>query len=269
MKIEEFEMRMPFISENTTIRVMVPNGYESGTENYPVLYVSDGQDVFRDDQTFGDMESLRFEQYYQDYAFFLPEIIIVAIASPSSRAERTKLYSPFSKEFDVSKNPNFETKIEGLGKKYVEWIVDKLKPVIDKNYRTKAEAAFTGICGYSSGALNSIYAGLMYPHNFTRVIAISPAVAIWMDCIEKVFQTSSVKHIKYIYLDTGTNEFGRISTNKQFLEGSKQIYTKLIKRGANPQSIKFEIFQNATHEQNQWRLRFPDAIRWIFKDLRS
>ena len=72
MRIDEINTKITTLDRDVKVRVMTPDGYEKGDMNYPVLYINDGQDVFRDDQTFWGAESLRFEQYYKDYGRFLP-----------------------------------------------------------------------------------------------------------------------------------------------------------------------------------------------------
>ena len=49
MKIEEIYTRITPLNRDVTVRVMTPDGYEEETgRRYPVLYINDGQDVFRD-----------------------------------------------------------------------------------------------------------------------------------------------------------------------------------------------------------------------------
>ena len=87
MKIDVIDTKITTLDRPVRVRVLTPNGYENSGKSYPVLYVNDGQDVFRDDQAFWGAESLRFEQYYKDYGKFMPEIILVAIESPESNRE--------------------------------------------------------------------------------------------------------------------------------------------------------------------------------------
>ena len=53
MKIEEIYTRITPLNRDVTVRVMTPDGYEEETgRRYPVLYINDGQDMFRDEETF-------------------------------------------------------------------------------------------------------------------------------------------------------------------------------------------------------------------------
>ena len=49
MQIAEYHKKITSLgSRDITVRVMTPDGYESGAKRYPVVYINDGQDVFRD-----------------------------------------------------------------------------------------------------------------------------------------------------------------------------------------------------------------------------
>lgn len=203
--------------------MFLPDGYETSEKRYPVLYINDGQDVFCDEQAFWGAESLRFAQYYRDYGKFLPDVILVAIDAPEDHAVRTAQYSPFAKDFDVPAGKKFEPHIEGKGIAYLDWMTTTLKQKIDADYRTIPDADHTGICGYSTGGLNSVYAIIKYPQTFHLAIIMSAAVAIWMDKLEETLKAGDDTHIKRLYLDTGTNEFGRMSTKEEFLHGTETI----------------------------------------------
>ncbi len=265
MRFEYRKETISNINQNLTVRIMLPNGYDATEKRYPVLYHHDGQDIFNDkDSVFGD--SLQYEQYYNEYGRFMPDIILVAIDCPEHRAERTRLYSPYTKHFNTE-GKNFEPYIEGQGKEYLQWITNILKPSIDSSYRTLATPEFTGIGGSSTAGLISTYALLCYPDVFTRGLLMSSAYYIWYDLLQETLSSKSATHIKSLYMDLGTNEFGRMTTAEQFLQGNDFVYEYFLSEGLNSDVFKYTIYPDDTHTQICWKRRFPDAIRWIFKDF--
>ena len=267
MRIDIFDTKISTLEDRPVrVRVMTPDGYKAGEKRYPVIYVNDGQDVFRDDQAFWGAESLRFEQYYKDYGAFLPQVILVAIESPEDHALRTAQYSPYTKDFVVPPEKKFEPRIEGRGKEYLKWLVEEWKPFIDSSYRTLPGAEDTAVCGYSTGGLISIYAALSYPAVFTRLLAMSSAVCIWMDKLKETLDSASYSHLKYIYMDVGTNEFGRMTTKEEFLQGANDLYQNYLDHGVPAEAVRYNIYPDALHNQKEWRSRFPDALRWVFQD---
>lgn len=266
MRIDTWERKIPALERPVTVEVFLPDLYEETEKRYPVLYVNDGQDVFRYQDVSGGRESLRFEQYYRDYGKFLPEIILVAVHAPEEPAVRTALYAPFTKTFQVPEGKNFESYIEGKGRQYLDWMTQELKKEIDTLYRTLTDAETTGICGYSTGGLNCVYAILEYGHVFHRAIVMSAAVSIWMDQLKGILEQSDYSHIKRLYLDTGTNEFGRMTTDKEFLEGTETLRNCFRTFCTSEEIMKYNVYQDGIHSQRDWRMRFPDALRWIFPE---
>lgn len=266
MRIDELNEKIDMLDRAVKVRVFLPDGYENGYKHYPVLYLNDGQDVFQDDQTFWNAESLRFTQYYKDFGKFLPHMIIVAIESPEDHAVRTAQYSPFTKSFDVPPEKKFEPYIEGKGKEYLQWITTSLKKKIDTEYRTLSDAENTALGGYSTGGLITVYGILKYPEVFHRAIIMSAAVCIWMDKLEVVLKESDYSHIRKLYLDAGTNEFGRMTNKEEFLIGAETVHSYFEKGGLGEEIMKYNIYQDAIHNQREWRMRFPDALRWIFAE---
>lgn len=265
MRIDVLHETILPLDRPVTVKVFLPDGYDESESRYPVLYINDGQDVFRDEDTFWGAESLRFEQYYQDYKKFLPQVILVAVQSPEEHSVRTAQYSPFTKSFVVPEGKTFEPYIEGKGIAYLNWMTEELKPRIDQTYRTRSGAEDTGICGYSTGGLNAVYAILKYGKAFQRAVIMSAAVAIWMDKLQPVLEEADYSHISRIYLDTGTNEFGRMTTKEEFLDGSETLRRFFAEHCAD--GMKYNVYQDAIHNQREWRLRFPDALRWIFPEF--
>ena len=70
---------------------------------------------------------------------------------------------------------------KGLLRRYGRFLIEELKPFIDRTYRTKPEAELTGLGGSSFGGLATIALGLWFPDAFTRLAVMSPSVW-WDDC---------------------------------------------------------------------------------------
>ena len=266
MKVELFETYAEKIQRNMVFRVILPDGYNENAEDYyPVLYLQDGQDLLNDEDAV-DGKSWGYATYYSKYKRFLPEIIIIAIDCPNNNKERTRLYAPYYKYFDV-KGRNFESEIDGKGADYVAWLVGDLKPWIDSKYRTKPGKEYTAIGGSSTGGLTAIYAIMTYPNTFIRVFTISAATYIWFDLLEKTMEESELIDLKYIYIDVGRNDVGRMTQSNEFVLGNQMIYQKFLDLGFDYSQLNFQIFDYDYHEHSCFGRRFPDALRWIFQDI--
>jgi len=162
--------------EPRNIDVWLPENFDK-TKNYSVVYMHDGQMLFdasktwnktawEADDTFG---KLLLEGKIRDcmivgiwnvperrYADYFPQKIIDNIPEPT----KTKILQQ-------------QIKGEPSADKYLEFIVNELKPFIDKNYPTKPEAENTFMIGSSMGGLISIYGLSEYPHIFGGVACLS------------------------------------------------------------------------------------------------
>ncbi|WP_259462719.1 alpha/beta hydrolase-fold protein [Caldibacillus debilis] len=58
----------------------------------------------------------------------------------------------------------------GQGSHYLSFLVEKLKPYIDRKYKTDGRREQTGIIGASLGGLISIYAAYLYPDVFGKIV---------------------------------------------------------------------------------------------------
>ncbi|EIM06261.1 putative esterase [Planococcus antarcticus DSM 14505] len=154
--LDIFSIAIKAFQHDRQIRVYLPKSYLSSNKKYPVLYMHDGQNVFRNDDAIGKV-SLELEKYLDEE--FL-DVIVVAIDQNSS--ERKNEYCPwengaYSKQFLEKVTPSFG----GKGKQYAEFIVEELKPYIDEKYRTMQSQ--TAMAGISMGGLITLYMACCYP----------------------------------------------------------------------------------------------------------
>lgn len=163
---------------NGTVDVYVElpgNYYENEDKNYAVCYVLDGNKLGKDSDAFG------IHQMYSVYGETMPEIIFVGITHPSDSYRSGVFAPPMDTTFFLCDQArgDVDTKLNGVGDYYFQWMADFLKPYIDERYRTKKEAEYTGIVGHSSGASGAMIGAMMESDTFSRVGAFSPATWMW------------------------------------------------------------------------------------------
>jgi len=98
----------------------------------------------------------------------------------------------------------------GRADRYAKFLIDELKPFVDREYRTQSEAWRTGIGGSSLGGLVSIYVGLKFSHIFGKIAALSPSVWWNQRVILRFAAAAPVEPRPRIWLDIGTREGPRI-----------------------------------------------------------
>src|SRR5207244_13523119 len=147
-----------------------PGSLPLSPRRYPVLYLYDGQNVFDAATSFAGVEWGVDETAQRLIRRKLIEpLIIVAVANIGE--ERIHEYAPTAGVIEPKDHPRKHSR--GLARIYGQFLIEELKPFLDKKYRTKPEAEFTGLGGSSLGALATLAMGILFSETFTRLIVMS------------------------------------------------------------------------------------------------
>lgn len=252
----------PQLRNYRDIIVYLPPSYDTAPHtHYPVLYMHDGQNLMDQATSFSG------EWYVDEILEWLGreeglETIVVAI--PNTGAERIHEYSPFRDQHHGG----------GKGNKYLAFITNTLKPVIDRDFRTKTERRHTGIIGSSMGALISLYAFFHKPNVFGFVGAMSPS--LWFAQASILTYAESVPYrMGKIYLDAGTREHGDghmddltpRHLSRRYYGHVRRLKRILVRKGYRPTQSLLHIEEKwGHHHEPAWSRRFPLAIRFFLQD---
>jgi predicted alpha/beta superfamily hydrolase len=237
------------------VLVYLPPGYRrfSG-QRYPVLYLHDGQNVFDAATAFAGVEwgvDETAERLIRKHA--IEPLIIVAVANLGE--ERIHEYAPTPGVIETKAKRKKRSR--GLARVYGQFLIEELKPYIDKKYRTKREAEFTGLGGSSLGGLVTLAIGILFPAVFGRLIVMSPS--IWWDdfAIYRLVDMIEQKPLLKIWLDTGTHEPG--------WERARALCAALIEKGWRPfEDLAYTEVEGGDHSEAAWAVRVEPALRFLF-----
>jgi predicted alpha/beta superfamily hydrolase len=239
------EFDIPQLSRKRKVSVLLPYNYDKSTKRYPVLYLQDGQNLFGQGTSFGNWEIDKKMAILA--AQGKADVIIVAIEHGGE--DRKTEYNPYENQ-RLGK---------GEGRQYVKFLVDTLKPYIDSHYRTQPSRLHTGIGGSSMGGLISIYAGLMYPHIFGKLMVFSPSLwvssKIYFDAIH-FFEPLETK----IYAYAG----GKESTS--MIPSMEKLKEAIDKQSFDNEKVKIKlsIDPKGKHSETRWGQEFPKALEWLY-----
>jgi predicted alpha/beta superfamily hydrolase len=237
------------------ILVYLPPGYSRfSTRHYPVLYLHDGQNIFDAATAFAGVEWGVDETAQQLIRKKLIEpLIIVAIANTGE--DRIHEYAPTPARLDPPKRK----RSKGLLRSYGQFLIEEVKPFIDRKYRTRREANFTGLGGSSLGGLATLALGLWFPNYFTRLAVLSPSIW-WDDCaiydIVDEIDEAARPPLK-IWLDTGTHEPG--------WERAAALRDRLVEKGWRlHDDLHYLEVEGADHSEGAWAARIDPVLRFLF-----
>lgn len=234
-----------------TVQIYLPPGYDlplSRRQRYPVLYLQDGQNLFD-----GKTAFIKGHEWQADEtanrligAGEVEPLIIVAV--PNAGVGRKDEYTP-------SPDPKYGG---GNAGQYEKFLIEELKPLVDRTFRTRRGAKDTGIGGSSLGALVSLDAGLRYPKVFQRIAALSPSV--WWGDRAILTQVAATKRPPLrIYLDVGSREPGTTVPDARLLRDV------LLSRGWTAgDNLMYAEGDGDAHNEDAWARRFPDVLRFLF-----
>ena len=254
---QQWEITIPELTgdEPRNAYIYVPDGAVVDDERrYPVLYMFDGQNLFRDaDASFG--KSWGLLEYVTGNN--IPLIIAAIECSHHDEQDecggRLSEYSPF--DFDNSQ----WGKIRGRGRITMDYIVNEFKPFIDENFPTLPQREYTFIGGSSMGGLMTIYALMAYNHYFSRGAALSPSLGFCRHDLEALIDDARIGKT-VLYMDYGSREMRRIK--------AKQLYgdmsARLIAKGVY---LTSRVVPGGNHSEESWERQVPFFLSTILYDL--
>ena len=245
VKIISEKFEIPQLKTTRRIWIYLPKDYETSHKKYEVMYLQDAQNLF-DDATSYAGEWQVDETLNKIFEKTGKSLIVVGIDNGGEK--RIEELSPY-------KNAKYGG---GNGDNYVKFIVETLKPFIDKNYRTKPQRKYTTIGGSSLGSLISVYAAVKYPETFGKVLAFSSA--FWFNAKElNEFISSSkvnLKQQKYYFIQ-GKHE------DEDMEEQTKRVIENLKSKNVKPKNIFLKINEDGKHNEMYWRREFEGAVLWL------
>jgi predicted alpha/beta superfamily hydrolase len=230
---------IPQLNRYRRIWIYLPPSYSTSRKKFPVLYMQDGQNVFDNATSFSGEWGV--DETIDNMAAQFGEMIVVAIDNGGEK--RMSEYSPSDNKYAKAE-----------GEAYVDFMVQTLRPYINKHYRTRKCGKHNYIAGSSMGALISFYALVKYPTKFGGAGIFSPS--FWIAPEFKNLPAAKAKKIKgKIYLFAGMQESEHMVPDMlQVLENFKK-YSKA--------EIKTVIRAEGKHSESTWREEFPVFYQWL------
>ena len=244
-----------FLAKGRDVLVYLPPGYDAPgnrARRYPVLYLHDGQNVFDGATSFLPNREWRVDETAQALIEekAIEPLLIVAVYNAG--ADRNDEYTP-------TRGERFGGKADAYGR----MLVEELKPFIDRTYRTRKDAANTGLGGSSFGGLVSLYLGLKYPDVFGKLAVVSPSV--WWDSrfpLRQVAALAAHPPLR-IWMDMGTGE------GERSVADARALRDALVAKGWTPgKDLSYLEAPGAEHNEDAWARRVEPMLRFLFPEAR-
>ena len=238
------------LPDDRVVSVYLPPQYlEEKKRRFPVLYLQDGQNLFdgRTSYIAGKTWNANTTADRLADAGEIEPLILVGAANTGLR--RMAEYTP-TRDFKMGR---------GEGRSYGRLLMEELKPMIDRTYRTLPDGKNTGVGGSSLGGLVSLYLAFANPEVFGKVAVMSPS--LWWDhrSILSAITEQATKPDLRIWLDIGMAEGTRHVRDADMLD------RLLLKRGwKDGVDLAYVKAPGAVHDEHAWSDRFGEVLRFLF-----
>jgi pimeloyl-ACP methyl ester carboxylesterase len=161
---------------------------------------------------------------------------------------------------------------------YLRFIVQELKPFIDRHYNTRPKRESTAIMGSSMGGLISLYALTEYPHVFGAAGAVSTH---WPLLLPREGEKLSDEDMATVatafegYLRTALPRPGRHriwfdhgseTLDRHYAAYQARIDRLVASRGwTKERDFTSRNFAGAPHNEDAWRARVDQPLRFLFE----
>lgn len=263
LDMKTHELEVPFKGRNRRVRVLLPKGYAEDTERtYPVVYFHDGQNVLYSKEAFSGHSWKVIPTIKRN-----PDISkMIVVAIDNDGMERMHEYAAW--KYSETSIPGVQ--FGGKGTLYAEFVMDVVKPFIDKEYRTKSDKAHTAMIGSSLGGNITQFMGLAYQDQIGCLGVFSSANWLHQDAFDRFIERKKLDPSQRVYIYVGTEEAD--DTDKTLMAGnikqayinsSLTYYRQLISGGVYLHNLELEVISGAVHNEEAWALYLPDCLRFL------
>jgi predicted alpha/beta superfamily hydrolase len=256
------DVRSAYLRLTRHVEIWLPPGYDSSsTRRYPVLYMSDGQNLF----------DPRIANTGVDWGVdeavvrlvrrgVIPPIIVVGVWNTADRGPE---YSPWQR-----------------APEYARFLINELMPRVNREFRTLTGPGHTAVMGSSMGGLLSFYLVAHHPDAFGACGCLSTHFPLSEAMVTRVFPgavaSSEPDTTPYILRDIaagltvpkGTRywfDYGTRGLDSTYGPTHEAVRRWLLTQGlVEGRDFVVRRFEGATHNEASWRERLEDPLQFLF-----
>lgn len=218
----------------------LPQGYQTSGTNYSVVYMNGENEI-----------SEIMEAMEPHFDVDCEEFILVDVHSENWGSD----YTPWPAPALAKKAEPFT----GGASEYLNFLMNKIKPYIDENYKTKPEN--TALAGYSLGGLAALYA-LYTTEVFGKVGSLSGS--LWYDgWIEFINDNKPLNTGTKVYLSLGSGEKHNRNQKMASVERCTEETFEILKNQLQSENVMLQ-WNNGGHFEKIPE-RFQKALTWLMQ----
>jgi enterochelin esterase-like enzyme len=245
------------------VSIWLPPGYDEDLgRRYPVLYMSDGQNLF-DPRIANTGTDWGVDEAVVDLVDeeAIEPIIVVGIWSTAARGRE---YSPWH-----------------LAPQYARFLIEELMPRVDSEFRTMTDAAHTAHMGSSMGGLLSYYLAMHHPTEFGAGGCLSTHFPLSEEVAARIMRgvdrPEKPDATPYVLRDIeggltvppGTRlwfDYGTKGLDSEYGPTHDAVRQWLVQQQRiDGTDFVIRCYEEADHNEASWRERLGDPLRFLFE----
>lgn len=235
-----------------TVRVYVP-AHEEG-ESLPVVYMTDGQNLFESDENaFGcwyTREAVAAERESTGKA-----AVIVGIHNDGSPKERTDELTPASIGPLIGPQ-EIISQLAPEGEVFDDFVVNTVMPAVEERFPVLRGRNATAFCGSSSGGLQTFFTALSHPEKFCAAGVFSPCFMVYPPQALKEWICGRIREkMPYLCLYSG----GGDELEQLICQFTESTYEMLLECYP-PEQMNEVILPEQKHHEEAWEPIFRDFL---------
>jgi predicted alpha/beta superfamily hydrolase len=263
--MEHFENFYSRYVDFRNVDVWHPPEYEKSDIRHPVLYMHDGQNIFDHPAAFGGESwrvDLAMNQLIEEGK--VRGALVVGVWNSPTRWREYMPQKPYEAPA-LQKHHRFILERAGgppVSDFYLKFLVEELKPFIDKRYRTLPDRQNTFVMGSSMGGLISLYAISEYPQVFGGAGCVSTHwSAAREELVDEMARCLPDPATHRLYFDYGTE------TLDAEYEPYQQRMDEHLRRAGYRERENWMTrkFEGAEHSERSWRERVHIPLEFLLK----
>ena len=245
------EVLYPHCGEYRRLHIYLPSGYEYSQERYPVMYFFDGHNLYLDeDATYG--KSWGLLEFLDSWG---KGMIVVGLECSHTGNQRLWEYLPYAPETERF------GELKSWGEETLRWIVEDIKPMIDRDFRTIPFRECTGIGGSSMGGLMALRAAVGWNRWFSKAACISSAIGFCPTGVLKDVMETGVDPDTRVYLSWGEKERHMREGKDLSREWNEAVADRL--RGQGAAAVTY-CQPKGGHCEADWEKLVPDFMDFLW-----
>lgn len=259
------------------VTVWLPPGYDASDARYPVLYMHDGQNLF-DAARAGYGKEWGVDEHISRLSAG-GQIRTPIVVGVSNTPLRLREYVPADMIRALPQDIRADLLTlyggEPLSDGYLRFLVEELKPFVDRTYRTRRGRDDATIMGSSMGGLVSLYALMKHPEVFGAAGCVSThwplrverlgddRLEAWRETIVRTWGSVIAEGLP----DPGTHRLyfdrGDETLDQFYAFFQNRIDTVVTGKGWGPDRFRSLVFPGAEHNEAAWNQRLDAPLTFL------